>query len=132
MPRISPTIQNALNQQINRELASAYVYLAMSSWADEANLNGAAKWLRIQWEEELVHATKLVDYIGPVHRPPRRLSQRPAARRRRDDSDQRAVRPGGEGEGLRDADAAGLVRERAGGGRERADGDHQHAGAGER
>ena len=64
MPRISPTIQGALNQQINRELASAYVYLAMSSWADEQNLNGAAKWLRIQWEEELVHATKLVDYIA--------------------------------------------------------------------
>jgi len=64
MPRISPTVQAALNQQINRELASAYVYLAMSSWADEQNLNGAAKWLRIQWEEELVHATKLVDYIA--------------------------------------------------------------------
>lgn len=64
MPRISPTIQAALNQQINRELASAYVYLAMSSWADEQNLNGAARWLRIQWEEELVHATKLVDYIA--------------------------------------------------------------------
>jgi ferritin len=63
MPRISPTIQDALNQQINRELASAYVYLAMSSWADEQNLQGAASWLRIQWEEELVHATKLVDYI---------------------------------------------------------------------
>src|SRR6185295_10943702 len=64
MPRISPTIQSALNQQINRELASAYVYLAMSSWADEQNLNGAAKWLRLQWEEELMHATKLVDYIA--------------------------------------------------------------------
>ncbi|MEO8458076.1 MAG: ferritin [Chloroflexota bacterium] len=64
MPRISPTVQDALNQQINRELASAYVYLAMSSWADEQNLQGAASWLRIQWEEELVHATKLVDYIS--------------------------------------------------------------------
>ena len=64
MPRISPKIQTALNKQINRELASAYVYLAMSAWADEQNLQGAASWLRIQWEEELVHATKLVDYIG--------------------------------------------------------------------
>jgi ferritin len=64
MPRISSTIQSALNQQINRELASAYVYLAMSSWADEQHLNGAASWLRLQWEEELMHATKLVDYIA--------------------------------------------------------------------
>jgi len=64
MPRISPKVQTALNKQINRELASAYVYLAMSTWADEQNLQGAASWLRIQWEEELVHATKIVDYIG--------------------------------------------------------------------
>jgi ferritin len=64
MPRISQTVQDALNQQINRELASAYVYLAMSAWADEQNLQGAASWLRIQWEEELQHATKLVDYIA--------------------------------------------------------------------
>lgn len=64
MPRISQTIQDALNEQINRELASAYVYLAMSAWADEQNLPGAENWLRIQWEEELTHATKLVDYVA--------------------------------------------------------------------
>ena len=64
MPRISQTIQDALNEQINRELESAYVYLAMSAWADEQNLNGAASWLRLQWQEELLHATKLVDYIA--------------------------------------------------------------------
>jgi ferritin len=64
MPRISHTIQSALNEQVNRELASAYVYLQMSAWADEQNLNGASSWLRLQWEEELVHATKLIDYIA--------------------------------------------------------------------
>lgn len=64
MPRISQTIQDAINEQINRELSSAYVYLAMSAWADEQNLNGAANWLRLQWQEELVHATKLVDYVA--------------------------------------------------------------------
>jgi ferritin len=64
MPRVSKTVQDALNEQINRELASAYVYLGMSAWADEQNLQGAASWLRIQWEEELAHATKLVDYIA--------------------------------------------------------------------
>lgn len=64
MPRISQTIQDAINEQINRELSSAYVYLAMSAWADEENLNGAASWLRLQWQEELIHATKLVDYVA--------------------------------------------------------------------
>jgi ferritin len=64
MPRISQTVQDALNDQVNRELASAYVYLAMSAWADQQNLKGAAAWLRIQWEEELQHATKIVDYIA--------------------------------------------------------------------
>lgn len=63
MSRISKNIQDALNEQINRELASAYVYLAMSSWAEEQNLPGAASWLRIQWEEELTHATKIIDYV---------------------------------------------------------------------
>jgi ferritin len=64
MPRISKSLQDALNDQVNRELESAYVYLAMSSWADEQNLNGAHSWLRLQWEEELEHATKIIDYIA--------------------------------------------------------------------
>jgi ferritin len=64
MPKITKPIADALNDQINRELESAYVYLAMSAWADEQNLSGAASWLRLQWEEELEHATKLVDYIA--------------------------------------------------------------------
>jgi ferritin len=64
MPKISKPIADALNEQINRELESAYVYLAMSAWAGEQNLSGAAGWLRLQWEEELAHATKLVDYIA--------------------------------------------------------------------
>ena len=64
MPRITKPISDALNDQINRELESAYVYLAMSAWANGKNLRGAAGWLRLQWEEELQHATKLIDYIA--------------------------------------------------------------------
>ncbi len=64
MPRVTKPISDALNDQINRELESAYVYLAMSAWADGKNLRGAAGWLRLQWEEELQHATKLIDYIA--------------------------------------------------------------------
>jgi len=64
MPQLSEKIRDALNNQINLELASAYTYLSMSSYCDEINLQGASAWLRLQWEEELAHATKLVDYIA--------------------------------------------------------------------
>ena len=64
MPKMSKKMNGALNDQINMELASAYIYLSMSTYCAEANLKGAAGWLRIQWEEEIAHATKLIDYIG--------------------------------------------------------------------
>jgi ferritin len=64
VPQLSQKITDALNQQINDELSSAYAYLAMSAWADTQNLTGAAHWLRLQWEEELGHATKLIDYMA--------------------------------------------------------------------
>lgn len=64
MPRLSQKITDAFNEQINMELASAYTYLAMSAHCAEQNLQGAAGWLRIQWQEELAHAIKLMDYMG--------------------------------------------------------------------
>lgn len=64
MPHLSPKITDAFNEQINMELASAYVYLSMSAYCDEQNLPGAAGWLRIQWQEELEHAMKLIDYMA--------------------------------------------------------------------
>ncbi len=64
MPRLSQKITDALNEQINVELSSAYTYLAMSAYCQEQNLPGAASWLRLQWEEELAHATKLIDYVA--------------------------------------------------------------------
>ncbi|MEX2247117.1 MAG: ferritin [Dehalococcoidia bacterium] len=64
MPAISKSLTDAFNSQINKEIYSAYLYLSMSSHCDAANLPGAAGWLRIQWEEELGHATKLLDYVN--------------------------------------------------------------------
>jgi ferritin len=64
MPKLSKKMSVALNDQVNMELASAYIYLSMSTYCAEVDLKGAAGWLRIQWEEELEHATKLIDYIG--------------------------------------------------------------------
>jgi ferritin len=60
---ISRTIEEALNKQINRELYSAYLYLAMSAYFETANMKGFAKWMRIQAKEEQTHAFKFYDYI---------------------------------------------------------------------
>lgn len=54
---------DAMNDQINHELYSAYFYLAMSAWAESENYPGAAKWLRKQADEEQEHAMKFFDYL---------------------------------------------------------------------
>lgn len=64
MPNLSKAITDELNRQIKAELDSAYLYLAMSAYCDTINLQGAARWLRMQWQEELGHATKLIDYMS--------------------------------------------------------------------
>ena len=56
-------MRDALNDQINAELYSAYIYLAMAAYFEDINLPGAANWMRIQNKEELDHATKFYDYI---------------------------------------------------------------------
>jgi ferritin len=61
---LSKTIQEAINRQIKHEIDSAYLYLAMSTHCTSRNLTGAAKWLRIQWQEELSHAMKLIDHVA--------------------------------------------------------------------
>jgi ferritin len=60
---ISKTMEQALNKQVNRELYSAYLYLAMSSYFETVNMKGFAKWMRVQAKEEQVHAMKIYDYI---------------------------------------------------------------------
>jgi len=64
MPQLSPAITQEFNRQIQAEIESAYLYLAMSAYCDGENLQGAASWLRLQWQEELAHATKLIDYMS--------------------------------------------------------------------
>lgn len=61
---INKKIQNALNGQINLELYSAYLYLAMSAYFESKNLQGTARWMRVQWGEEIKHAMKLFEYIN--------------------------------------------------------------------
>ena len=56
-------IEKALNDQFNAELYSAYLYLSMSSYFSSQTLNGFANWMRIQAQEEVMHAMKFYDYV---------------------------------------------------------------------
>ncbi|MFM8322061.1 MAG: ferritin [Chloroflexota bacterium] len=61
---ISETLQNAINAQINAELYSAYLYLAMSAHFETQALPGFAKWTRMQAQEETEHAMKFFDFVN--------------------------------------------------------------------
>jgi ferritin len=60
---MNPKIEKAINEQINAEFFSAYLYIAMSSWFDSTGLKGFAHWERIQAMEERDHALKFFDYL---------------------------------------------------------------------
>jgi ferritin len=60
---MSQVVLDALNQQINNELGASYEYLAMSAWCEGQTLQGSAKWLRLQAQEEYSHAMKLYDFV---------------------------------------------------------------------
>ena len=60
---MNPKLEKAINEQVNAEFFSAYLYLSMSSWFDSAGLKGFANWERIQAMEERDHALKFFDYI---------------------------------------------------------------------
>ncbi|MDO8733645.1 MAG: ferritin [Elusimicrobiota bacterium] len=55
-----------LNKQINAELYSAYLYLAMSAHFETVNFRGFAHWLKIQAQEELGHAMRFYGYIVEI------------------------------------------------------------------
>jgi ferritin len=57
-------IQDAFNKQINEELFSSYVYLAMSAHFEGMNLEGFSAWMKLQAREELGHAMRLFDHIN--------------------------------------------------------------------
>jgi ferritin len=56
-------VVEAINQQINSELSASYSYLAMSAWCERQKFTGAARWLRMQSQEEYMHAMKLFDFV---------------------------------------------------------------------
>jgi ferritin len=61
---LNKNVQDAINTQIKNEIYSAYLYLSMSGYFESINLPGFAKWMRIQWQEELEHALKFFDFVN--------------------------------------------------------------------
>jgi ferritin len=60
---LKKSVEDALNKQVNAELFSSYLYLAMSSYFESIPMKGFAKWLRLQAKEEMAHGMKIYDYI---------------------------------------------------------------------
>ncbi len=60
---ISKKIEQALNEHMNEEIFSAYLYLSMASYFEAMSLDGFAQWMKIQATEELSHASKFYNFI---------------------------------------------------------------------
>jgi ferritin len=60
---LSKKLESAINDQINAEFWSAYLYLSMSAHFGAEGLPGISNWFRIQYREELDHALKFMDYV---------------------------------------------------------------------
>ena len=61
---LNPKIQDALNEQINAELWSAYLYLSMAMNFEAAGRPGIANWFKIQFQEEQAHAQIFINYVN--------------------------------------------------------------------
>jgi len=60
---LKKSIEVALNKQINAEFHSAYLYLSMTSYFQSIGMAGCANWMKVQFQEELAHATNIFDYV---------------------------------------------------------------------
>lgn len=68
---ISQKIEEALNNQINEEIFSYYLYLSMQAYFEHQSLSGFANWMNLQAREEQEHAMRIFRYIidrgGRIH-----------------------------------------------------------------
>jgi len=61
---VSVPMLKALNDQVQAEFYSGYLYLAMAAWFESKNLNGFANWMRVQTQEELAHGMIFYNFIN--------------------------------------------------------------------
>ncbi len=60
---LNEAMQAAINEQINNELYAMYSYLSMSAYCEHKQFRGCARWMRLQSQEEHVHAMRLYDFL---------------------------------------------------------------------
>lgn len=60
---IGKKMEKAINEQINKEIYSAYLYLSMSAYSANIGLPGFSHWFKMQYKEELAHAEKFFGYL---------------------------------------------------------------------
>ena len=60
---LTKKVEKAFNEQVNAEMYSSYLYLAISAHFASQSLNGFAHWMRMQADEETMHAMKFFDFI---------------------------------------------------------------------
>ena len=60
---LSKKLLDALNKQINEEYYSSYIYQSMVAYFEDMNLDGCAHWMKMQAEEEHLHALKIFNYV---------------------------------------------------------------------
>ena len=60
---LSAAMHKAINEQINKELYSSYLYLSMAAYFEEQNLPGFANWMYVQEGEEREHGMKFYEYL---------------------------------------------------------------------
>ena len=98
---LNEDVNKALNEQINAEIYSSYLYLSMEVFFTAQNLNGFSNWMRAQVQEELTHVAKTIQFLNdrncrvelqtvqgppPNGNPPLRFSRQPWPTRNRSPS----------------------------------------------
>ena len=57
-------LEDAINTQLNFEIESAFVYLAMKNYLETLSLEGFVNWFDVQFQEEMAHAQKFMNFVN--------------------------------------------------------------------
>jgi len=60
---IKKEVLDAINEQINAETYSAFMYLSMAAYFEDMGLSGFANWMKVQYQEESAHSIKFFNYL---------------------------------------------------------------------
>lgn len=61
---LNDKVKELLNEQINKEFYSGYLYLSMSAYLDQIGLHGFANWTKVKAKNEIDHGMTLFEYLA--------------------------------------------------------------------